>query len=90
MRPEGSDGGQKGLADIIRQLGTNEIPRLRVGIGPVPDRWEAADFVLGRFTPAELKTIGDQLVYAAEAVEAWIGVGIDQAMCNYNGARPTE
>ncbi|MEZ6070203.1 MAG: aminoacyl-tRNA hydrolase [Pirellulales bacterium] len=49
FRPQGSAGGQKGLADIIRALGTDDVPRLRVGIGPVPDRYDAADFVLGRF-----------------------------------------
>src|SRR5450432_4249889 len=53
FRASGSSGGQKGLEDIIRRLGTDQIPRLRVGIGSPPAGREAADFVLGRFTKAE-------------------------------------
>ena len=49
MRPKGSAGGQKGLADIIGRLGTDTVSRLRVGVGPVPSGWDAADFVLGKF-----------------------------------------
>src|SRR5262245_21749103 len=47
FRREGSAGGQNGLADVIRRLGTEQFARLRLGIGPVPERWNAADFVLG-------------------------------------------
>ena len=49
FRSRGSAGGQKGLGDIISQLGSEEFSRLRIGIGPVPDQWDPADFVLGRF-----------------------------------------
>ena len=48
FRSSGSAGGQKGLEDIIKRLGTEEFSRLRIGIGPVPDAWDAADFVLGQ------------------------------------------
>ena len=51
FRPKGSSGGQNGLADILTRLGSQEISRLRMGIGRVPDGWDAADFVLGRYTP---------------------------------------
>lgn len=85
MRARGSDGGQKGLADIHRRLATNEVPRLRVGIGPTPEGWDAADFVLGRFTKEERPTVDQQVGRAAEAIEAWITKGIQAAMNQYNG-----
>ena len=53
FRPGGSAGGHKGLADIIGRLGTEEFPRLRIGIGSPPEHWDATDFVLGRFAEAE-------------------------------------
>ena len=56
FRRDGSAGGQNGLADVIRRLGTEEFSRLRLGIGPVPENWDAADFVLGKFAKAEQDT----------------------------------
>lgn len=84
IRPQGSAGGQKGLADIIRVLSTEDVPRLRVGIGAPPPNWDAADYVLGRFTRQEQATIENTIVDAAEAVEAWVSRGIQQAMNKYN------
>lgn len=85
LRPRGSDGGQKGLADIHRRLGTTDVPRLRIGIGPTPEGWDAADFVLGRFTKEERPRVDEQVGRAAEAIEAWITEGIQAAMNRYNG-----
>src|SRR4051795_2793120 len=65
FRSSGSAGGQKGLEDIIKRLGTEEFSRLRVGIGPVPDSRDAAEFVLGRFSPAERPVIEDTIQTAA-------------------------
>jgi len=84
IRPTGSAGGQKGLADTIEQLASNEFPRLRVGIGPVPDRWNAADFVLSKITGEERELAKQQVERASDAVETWIHSGIDQAMNQYN------
>lgn len=86
IRPGGSDGGQKGLADIARRLGSRDYARLRIGIGPVPDRWDAADFVLGKFAAAERTEIDLQVARAVDAVRAWSESGVDEAMCRYNGA----
>lgn len=85
LRRGGSDGGQKGLADTIRQLGTNEFPRLRFGIGPVPDRWAPPDFVLGKFASGERDEFQRQLARSCQAVETWVSAGIQEAMNKYNG-----
>jgi PTH1 family peptidyl-tRNA hydrolase len=84
LRPGGSDGGQKGLRDILAQLGTPEVPRLRIGIG---DRGpiDATDFVLTRFRPAERPIIDDALITATQAVAVWTTQGIDAAMNRFNG-----
>jgi PTH1 family peptidyl-tRNA hydrolase len=84
FRGQGSAGGQKGLDDIIRRLGSEEFARLRVGIGPVPDAWEPADFVLGRFTASERAVIDDTIAQAAEAVECWVAEGIEAGMNRFN------
>jgi peptidyl-tRNA hydrolase, PTH1 family len=84
FRREGSAGGQKGLADIANRLGTEEFNRLRLGIGPVPDRWDAADFVLGRFEANEMDTMEDTLIRAADGAECWMKEGIAAAMNKFN------
>ncbi|MBX6312443.1 MAG: aminoacyl-tRNA hydrolase [Isosphaeraceae bacterium] len=84
LRPGGSDGGQKGLRDIAAQLGTEDFPRLRIGIG---DRGpiDAADFVLSRFRPSERPVIDDALITATQAVAVWVSQGIAAAMNRFNG-----
>jgi PTH1 family peptidyl-tRNA hydrolase len=84
FRSQGSAGGQKGLEDIIKRLGTDEFSRLRVGIGPVPNSWDAADFVLSRFSPAERPEIEDMIQNAADAVECWVREGIEVGMNKFN------
>ncbi len=83
-RAAGSSGGQKGLADIMRRLGTEQIPRLRVGIGSPPPGWDATDYVLGRFTADEQIEIEGAIERAAEAVIVWAREGIEQCMNRYN------
>ncbi len=89
LRPRGTHGGQKGLADIIGRLGTDEFARLRVGIGPVPDRWNPADFVLGKFANKESEEVEYQVVRACDAIVVWATEGITQAMNQYNGSPPS-
>jgi peptidyl-tRNA hydrolase, PTH1 family len=84
FRREGSAGGQNGLADVIRRLGKESFPRLRLGVGPVPERWDAVDFVLGRFEAAERDAADEVLARAAEAVECWVAEGIEVGMNRYN------
>jgi PTH1 family peptidyl-tRNA hydrolase len=84
FRGGGSAGGQKGLNDIIDRLGAEELARLRVGIGPLPEAWDSADFVLSRFGAAERGTIDDAMLRAADGVESWVKDGIAVAMNRFN------
>lgn len=86
LRPGGSSGGQKGMQSIIEHLGTSEIPRLRLGVGPVPPGMDAAAFVLGRFTGPEEALLEDAFKRAAEAVALAAGEGLESAMTRHNAA----
>lgn len=86
MRPGGGSAGQKGLGSIIQQLGTQDFPRLRVGIGRPPGRMEAADYVLQDFPSSEQDTLNQVLDRAQEAARKFISAGLEQAMNEYNGA----
>jgi PTH1 family peptidyl-tRNA hydrolase len=72
------------LDDIIRRLGTEEFPRLRVGIGAAPEGWEAANYVLGKFAKDELPQIEQAIQHAADAVADWAREGIQYCMNRYN------
>ncbi|MBX3396382.1 MAG: aminoacyl-tRNA hydrolase [Phycisphaerae bacterium] len=83
MRSAGSAGGQKGLADVIRLLGSQDITRVRIGIGR-PARGTVADFVLSPFHADERDTSEKSIVKAAQAVELWLRSGINAAMNETN------
>lgn len=84
LKPGGSDGGQKGLRDITAHLGTEQYPRLRIGIGQRGEI-DAVDFVLSRFRSAERPAIDDALILATQAVAVWVTQGLDAAMNAFNG-----
>ncbi len=84
LRSGGSAGGQNGLSDVLSRLGSTAIPRLRVGIGPMPAGWKSADFVLGKFAQSEREAIDGLLERAADAAEEWAALGIQAAMNRYN------
>ena len=84
IRPAGSAGGQNGLSDVLTRLGTTTLPRLRLGIGPVPAGWKSADFVLGKFPKMDRDRVGVVLERAADAAEEWVALGIQAAMNKYN------
>lgn len=84
LRPGGSAGGQNGLADVVGRLGTTAIPRLRIGIGPVPPGRKPADFVLGKFAKEERERVAVMAERAADAASEWAALGIQAAMNKYN------
>ena len=84
FRIKGSAGGQKGLNDILKRLATDEAPRLRIGVGSPPPGWDAADYVLGKFTADETPQIEEAVVKAADAVEVWVKEGAANCMNRYN------
>ena len=84
IRKSGSDGGHNGLASIIFQLASQDFPRLRIGVGPLPPGLDAADFVLGRFERDQEETVAQVMETAGEAVLAISRDGIDRAMNTYN------
>jgi PTH1 family peptidyl-tRNA hydrolase len=84
IRQSGSAGGQKGLANILTHLGTEDVPRLRIGVDAPPGGRDAADYVLDRFSKAERAVIDKTLPLAVRAVETWLELGISAAMNRYN------
>ena len=84
IRTGGSSGGQKGLADIIRLLGTEEFPRLRLGIGHPGDRMSVVDWVLSSFSSEDKPLAQSSIDAAAQAAVVWLKQGIDVCMNQFN------
>ena len=86
IRKSGSAGGHNGLKSIIQHLGSDQFPRIKVGVGekPHPD-YDLADWVLGKFVGEDKKTIDAAVKKAADAVECIIAQGCDKAMNKFNG-----
>ena len=87
LRARGSAGGHNGLRDVERALGTQEYPRLRIGVRPEDDRriGNLADFVLSPFGKAEREVVLDLMPRLTDAVEIWLRDGILKAMNAHNG-----
>ncbi len=83
LRATGSAGGHNGLKDIESRLGTQDYPRLRIGVES-PTRASRKDFVLGRFTEDQLADLSPALDRACDAIECWLNDGIEKAMSLYN------
>ncbi|HKK45945.1 MAG TPA: aminoacyl-tRNA hydrolase [Balneolaceae bacterium] len=84
LRPSGSAGGHNGIKDIIKKLGTNAFPRLRIGIGDDFRRGQQVNHVLSPFSEDEQKVIDATLDRAVDAVLCFITEGIEQAMNKFN------
>ncbi|MBO5040871.1 MAG: aminoacyl-tRNA hydrolase [Clostridia bacterium] len=84
VRRKGSDGGQKGLRDIIYQLSSDAFPRIRIGVGKLPTGGNMVNWVLGKI-PADLESeFNTALNNASDAIPLLIEGKIDEAMCKYN------
>jgi peptidyl-tRNA hydrolase, PTH1 family len=85
IRPGGGSGGQKGLASTIEKLGTQDFPRMRIGIGRPSGSQEAAGYVLQEFSNSDEKVLQDVLPQAVEAIKVFVADGLEAAMTRYNG-----
>ncbi|MGB9877458.1 MAG: aminoacyl-tRNA hydrolase [bacterium] len=83
IRRKGSDGGHNGLRSIIKELGTEDFPRLRVGIGK-EETGDLVEYVLGEFEKEELEFLEKILDIAVQAVESILSEGIEVAMNKFN------
>ena len=85
IRKKGSAGGHNGIKNIIAHLGTQEFPRIKVGVGDKPKKMDLADYVLSRFSKEDRAAMEDAFKEAAKAVEVMITEGMDTAMNQFNG-----
>lgn len=89
-RRQGSDGGHNGLRSVIEMLGTEQFPRLRIGVGRGDPRHRLAGRVLSRFEPGERPDIDDAIRTAVEAVGLFVEAGIEPVMNRFNRIGTTE
>lgn len=86
LRRGGTDGGHNGLASVLQHLETENVPRLRLGVGPVPEDVGDIDYVLARFAP--LDDIDELLHRGCAATTCWVSAGAEAAMNQFNGCPP--
>jgi len=85
IRPGGGSAGQNGAKSVIQRLGTQEFPRLRIGVDRPPGKKAAANYVLRPFSKEQQEVMEFVLPRAADAVEEFVRAGIDAAMNKFNG-----
>ena len=86
-KQKGSSGGQKGMGDIIDKLGTNKIPRLKIGIGKGRGSLVGKDYVLSTFSKEEMNLIMEEISENIPGVAIFIKEGILEAMNKMNGKK---
>lgn len=84
MRPGGGSAGQKGVQSIIERVGSQDFPRLRMGVGRPPGQMDAAAFVLQTFHKSEQEMLSEFLKRAADALDCFLEDGLDTAMNRFN------
>ncbi len=89
VRADGSAGGHNGIKSIIQELGSQDFPRVKIGVGakPNPD-FDLADWVLSTFSASEEKALAVSLKNAADAALAVIDHGVPEAANRFNGSHP--
>ena len=84
LRPSGSAGGHNGLKSVIKDLGSNQFARLRLGIDAPHRAADTVDYVLAKFTPAQIKALPDFINHALDCVTSWVTKGAEVAMNQFN------
>lgn len=84
IRRKGSDGGHNGIKNILYLSGSDQFPRIKIGVGQKPQGWDLADWVLSRFTDKESKAIDEAAAHAADAAALIVQGKTDEAMNLYN------
>lgn len=84
IRPKGSAGGHHGVESVIKSLGTQDFPRVRLGIHPGHPVKNGADFVLSPIRKAQLEDLDELLDYVSRAAESIIAEGVEKAMTGFN------
>lgn len=90
IREKGSAGGHNGIKNIIAHLGTQVFPRIRVGVGEKPSRYDLADYVLGHFSKAEKELMEEGYDHAVDAAGMILSGRIGDAMSEYNRKKKEE
>lgn len=85
LRPGGSAGGQNGLKSIAEHLGTQDYPRMRIGIGKPQSGTDQIDWVLGTLTPDEQVIMAATSDLACDAIEHWLAGDLTATMAKFNG-----
>lgn len=84
IRRKGSDGGHNGIKNIIYLSGSDQFPRIKLGVGHKPEKWDLADWVLSRFSSEEYKAMEETAKKACDALELMVSGNTDKAMNLYN------
>lgn len=90
IRLKGSAGGHNGIKNIIANLGTQDFPRIKVGVGAKPPRMDLADYVLSRFGAGEQKLMEEAFGEATEAAVMMMTDGAERAMNHFNAKKKAE
>lgn len=86
LRRGGTDGGHNGLASVLQHLETENVSRLRLGVGPVPEDVDDINYVLARFASSD--DIDELLHRSCAATACWVSAGLEAAMNQFNGCLP--
>ena len=89
VRADGSAGGHNGIKSIIQEVGSQDFPRVKIGVGAKPNpNFDLADWVLSSFSANEEKALAVSLANAADAALAIIDHGVPEAANRFNGSHP--
>jgi PTH1 family peptidyl-tRNA hydrolase len=88
VRPKGSAAGHNGITDVIAKIGTQNFPRIRMGVHPGHRLASGADYLLSRFSRQQTETLDSFVSLAADAAESAIAEGVEMSMAKFNRRAP--